>query len=254
MPDRRSRVLVAPVSLRRNQKECRMAERGVLYIIWGGEAEAAMQRSLASLNEIHPELPHHIVRLPPREHPLENILEKSKMMSLSPFAETLFLDADTIVLGRLDYGFEQAARFGLAVALCEAPFGRRYPTLPQDDAVEYNTGVVFFTRKAEAVFRRWEELSPQIDSSLPFANELGSGLQQYNDQCAFVRAVAEWDRAPFVLPLNWNFRPGFYWTWFGPIKIWHGYEPVPPSIMKIMQIYRQPGAMLKFHAPTITPK
>lgn len=230
-----------------------MPDRGVLYIVWGEEAEAQMQRSIASLGEHHPELPHHIVRLPPKPHPLQNILEKSRMMSLSPFEETLFLDADTIVLGRLDYGFQQAARFGLAVALCEAPLARRYPALPQDDAVEYNTGVVFFTRKAEPVFRRWEELTPLIDSRLPFANEHGSGVQLYNDQCAFVAAVEAWDRPPFVLPLNWNFRAGFYWTWYGPIKIWHGYEPVPAGIMKIQEMYRQ-GAALKFHTPMVSPK
>jgi hypothetical protein len=65
------------------------------------------------------------------------------MMELSPFEETLYLDADTVVLDRLDFGFEQAARFGVACCICECPWARRYRGLPNDDGVEYSTGVLF---------------------------------------------------------------------------------------------------------------
>ena len=226
-----------------------MQSRGVLYIVWGAPAEEAAARSIASLKRFHPELPHEIVRLPAREHFLENLLAKSRMMSLSPFEETLFLDADTIVLDRLDYGFQRAAKFGVACCICEAPWARRYPALGQDDTVEYNTGVVFFTRKAAPLFQRWEELTPQIDSRLPFEDAGGAGSQPFNDQCAFVEAVAEWNQSPFVLPLNWNFRPQFQFTWFGPIKVWHDYRPVPAVVEQINARYREPGALIRFHTP-----
>src|SRR5262245_58601263 len=122
--------------------------RGVLYIVWGDKGERALARSLASLKEMHPELPHEIIRLPAETDEYKGLLEKSRMMSLSPFDETLFLDADTVVLDRLDFGFAQAARFGLACCICESPWARRYRGLPNDDATEYNTGVLFFTRAA----------------------------------------------------------------------------------------------------------
>jgi hypothetical protein len=47
------------------------------------------------------------------------------MAAMTPFEETLFLDADTVPLGRLDFGFEQAQRFGLACCICEVPWARR---------------------------------------------------------------------------------------------------------------------------------
>ncbi|MEJ0070814.1 MAG: hypothetical protein WDO24_21130 [Pseudomonadota bacterium] len=40
------------------------------------------------------------------------------MFEHSPFETTVYLDADTVVLGRLDYGFEMAERFGLACCHC----------------------------------------------------------------------------------------------------------------------------------------
>src|SRR5262249_10934835 len=79
-------------------------------------------------------------------------------MESSPFDETLFLDADTVVLDRLDFGFDQAQRFGLACSICECPWSRRYRGLPKDDGVEYNTGVLFFTRSVQALFSRWTRL------------------------------------------------------------------------------------------------
>ena len=43
----------------------RMMSRGVLYMVWGKKAEAALTRSLASLNNVHPELSREIISLPP---------------------------------------------------------------------------------------------------------------------------------------------------------------------------------------------
>src|SRR5690349_20928566 len=110
--------------------------RGVLYMAWGDKAEQAMARSIASLKEMHPELPYEVVRLPPGTDSIKGLLEKSRMMELSPFDETLYLDCDTVVLDRLDYGFAQATRYGLACCICECPWARRYRGLPKDDGIE----------------------------------------------------------------------------------------------------------------------
>src|SRR3954452_11029451 len=78
-----------------------MKKRGILYVCWGEEVESALQLSLQSLKRYHPELPVHVERLPAES----SYLDKARMMEMSPFEETLFLDADTVVLGNLDFGF-----------------------------------------------------------------------------------------------------------------------------------------------------
>jgi hypothetical protein len=162
----------------------------------------------------------------------------------------LFLDADTVVLDRLDFGFAQATRFGLACCICECPWARRYRGLPKDDAIEYNTGVLFFTRAAKDLFEAWQRLTPAVDSAIEFINDAGQlRVMPHADQGAFAKAVATWDRAPYVLPLNWNFRPQWHWTFFGPIKIWHDYTDVPPPLKQLAAYYRQPNSIVQFHFP-----
>jgi hypothetical protein len=215
--------------------------RGILYLVWGESAEKAVQRSIRSLKKIHPEISYEVVQLPAETDQFKGLLEKSRVMADSPFDETLFLDADTVVLDRLDYGFAQAARFGLACCICECPWARRYRGLPNDDTVEYSTGVVFFTRDAQSVFDRWVNLTLKIDSAIDFINAAGKlDFVPFQDQCAFVEAVTAWGRTPFILPQNWNFRPSVYRSFFGPIKIWHAYEDPPPALMELVDYYRPP--------------
>jgi hypothetical protein len=91
-----------------------MSERGVIYIVWGRDdkTERALERSRKSLKVIHPELPVEVFRLDV-DNPIKGLLEKSGMFKLSPFRDTLYLDADTVVLGRLDFAFLKAREFGL---------------------------------------------------------------------------------------------------------------------------------------------
>jgi hypothetical protein len=165
-----------------------MATRGVLYIVWGDKADGVLQRSIASLRKWHPELPHEVVRIPVAD-PYEGLLEKSRMLALSPYDETLFLDADTVVLGRLDTGFEKAARFGLACCICECSWARRYTGLrDRADLIEYNTGVLFFTAGAAPVFTRWQQVVRRIDSSVAFVRDGKRSMMPHNDQAAFAEA------------------------------------------------------------------
>lgn len=223
--------------------------RGVCYIVWGKTADAVLERSLASLARFHPELPVHVVRLENVGDPIQALLEKSRMFDLSPFESTLFLDADTVVLDRLDYGFEKAEQFGLACVISESPWGRRSKGLHDaGDIVEYNTGVLFFSHAAKPVFDAWKALTPVIDSTMPFVTSEGEiTAQPYHDQAAFAKAIETTRCVPFVLPLNWNFRPHFYRSFFGPIKVWHDYLPPPADIVRLGDYYRKPQSVIQFH-------
>src|SRR3954470_2489079 len=84
-------------------------KRGVLYVKWGPN-DAVLERSINSVRAIHPELPipvHQLMGNP-------TLLDKAGMFDITPFEETLFLDVDTVILDKLDFGFEMATRHGLA--------------------------------------------------------------------------------------------------------------------------------------------
>jgi len=225
--------------------------RGVLYMVWGDGVQATLDRSIASLRQFHPDLPIHIERaevLANNYHGL-SLLQKASLARRSPFTQTLYLDADTIVLGNLDYGFEMAQRHGLACTLCESPWARRHTGLRgEGDLVEYNTGVLFFTAQSRAVFEAWESLVHRLDSSTVFVNAEGKlATNPHDDQAAFALAVKQTDYVPFVLPPNWNFRPLFYRVFVGPIKIWHAYPPIPERLLEICRYYQNPRAVIQEH-------
>jgi hypothetical protein len=217
------------------------AKRGVLYVKWGSN-DTVLDRSLRSVREIHPELPIHVHRLPENS----TILDKASLFSFTPFEETLFLDVDTVVLDRLDFGFEMAIKHGLACCICESPWARRYGGL-KGDLVEYSTGVLFFTTLAKPYFDGWLKHVRTLDSSIRFQDPQGRVMvAPYNDQAGFSLAVHESPTPPFVLPLNWNFRPRWHRSWFGPIKIWHDYGPVLPGLAERNKEQAQPEAIVQY--------
>jgi hypothetical protein len=197
--------------------------RGVLYTVWG-DNEELLERSIASHG-----LPYHVKRLPSHS----TLLTKAGMFDWSPFDTTLFLDVDTVVLGDLAFGFQKAEQFGLACCICECPYAKRFPSLKEHgDLVEYNTGVLFFTKKAHPVFRAWSLLSVTLDSSLPFMRGDELVTMPLNDQASFALAVQHTGFNPFVLPLNWNLRVRWQHTCFGEVKIWHDHSPVPADLIE----------------------
>jgi hypothetical protein len=231
-----------------------MARRGVLYMVWGDSIEPVLDRSLVALRRWHPELPVHVERLSSGTDPIRGLLRKSRMFALSPFEETLFLDADTVVLGPLDYGFERASRFGLACAINECPWARRYADLSlQGDMIEYNTGVLFFARQARVVFDAWAACAETLDSSIEWMEGNQLNRMAFNDQAGFAKAIEDTGVSPFVLPLNWNYRPQFQRSFFGPIRIWHDRSEVPDWILRENELYRSPKGMMRLYAVKITP-
>lgn len=225
-----------------------MIQRGVLYLVWGDDArvKTVLKRSRDSLANIHPELPVHVEQLPPGS----GLLDKARMFDLSPFEETLFLDADTVVLDTLEFGFEKARQTGLACSICECPWARRYgDSRLSGDMVEYNTGVLFFTRAARAVFDAWMNITVHgIDSSILLLRQGQLCRMTEADQAPFALAVEETGSCPFVLPYNWNFRPQWHHSWFGPIKIWHDYSPVPESVIAFTRRQARSDAVIAFAA------
>jgi hypothetical protein len=202
------------------------SDRGILYMKWGTGHDQVLQRSLASVKAYHPELPVQVVELPASA----NLLNKAEMFERSPFEETLFLDVDTVVLDRLDFGFEKAARFGIACCICECPWARRYGGL-RGDMIEYNTGVLFFNRAMTRLFETWKTNNARVDSSILFKGPNGQLVRMpLNDQAGFAKAIDDLEICPYVLPLNWNFRPLWQRSFFGPIKIWHDYGELPNGI------------------------
>ena len=189
--------------------------RGALYIVWGNEADRLLERSLAALHKVHPELPVKVVRLSESEHGHH---VKARMFSLSPFSETVFLDADTVVLRRLDFAFVKAVRFGLAC--CIAPMTWAAVTgycPPETETIMYNTGVLFFSEHAKPIFDLWERLSG------------GPQPSNYWDQGPFALAVEQAGACPFVLPANWNFTK-LHPLIVGSVRIWHGKSDPPVGI------------------------
>lgn len=236
-----------------------MATRGAVYWAYGQHihgrpVEHWLERSTASLRAHHPDLPVHVLRSDAR--PGENdeqryrlLGEKANLLERSPYDETLFLDLDTVVLDDLSFGFAQAQRHGLACAICESPWARRHVALRgAGDIVEYNTGVLFFTRQAAPVFKRWQELAHAEDWALYFVDGRGQAIRQpYNDQGPFAKALYDVGFNPFVLPLNWNFRAPFTSEFFGTLKIWHSYEEVPPVVHQLNAYYREPDSVIQMH-------
>ena len=222
--------------------------RGIVSIIWGDESGLPLERLRKSIEAYHPELPYEVIRTQAAPGKTAGLINKSLMFDLSPFDETLFLDADTVVMSRLDYGFERAHVHGMALALCECPWARRYRHIFDDDELEYNTGVIFFTRKAQAVFDAWRELGPAVNSSIQFMDAKGALAEMpANDQGSFALAVEKTAFNPFVLPLNWNFRPRWHRSFFGPIRIWHDYVDPPSRIEELNAYYRTADSIVQFH-------
>ncbi len=217
------------------------AKRGIIYVKWGPN-NAVLERSIRSVQSVHPELPIHVHQLPDNA----TLLDKAAMFDFTPFEETLFLDVDTVLLDRLDFGFEMSIKHGLACCICENPWARRYGGL-KGDLVEYNTGVLFFTRAAKPFFDGWLRYVRSIDSSIKFHNQQGQVVvMPYNDQAGFSLALNEAPTPPFILPLNWNFRPAWHRSWWGPIKIWHDYTPPPQQIVDFTKQQARPESIIQF--------
>lgn len=217
--------------------------RGVLYIVWKGDCDtpSLIERATDSVRAVHPDMPIHVETLPDGS----TLLDKAKMLDLSPFETTLFLDADTVVLGDLTFAFEMAERYGVACCINECPYARRYLGLAhRGDIVEYNTGVLAFTKAAKPLFDKWQELNDSLNSAHHFYSPRGKECMPCNDQAGFAAAVDATGRFPFVLPMNWNFRKRWHFGTMGPIKVWHDVDDPTPDVLGFNRVHQdEPNIM-----------
>ena len=223
-----------------------MSRRGVLFIAWesadAGQT-ALLARAVASLADLHPELPYHVAQLPG----LTPHVEKARLGALTPFETTAFLDIDSVVLGRLDFGFEMAERYGLACCHGENPWRRRYVGVT-GDAVEYDTGVLFFSgAQARPVLELWSSLAPVLDTAIAYAEGRAAKRAPPDDRLTFGHAVEKCAVSPFILPPNWSLRPPWVRTFFGPPKIWHGSGALPDHLLYLRGYYDRPDAIVMLH-------
>jgi hypothetical protein len=216
--------------------------RGVLFIAWeAADVTAARTRAVAALHAGHPALPHHVVTLPGAP----SALGKARLPALSPFETTAYLDDDALVLGRLDFGFEMAERYGLACCLGDNPWRRRHVGIA-DDALTYDTGVLFFTATAQPVFDMWGRLAPLATAPVAVVEDLAIRQEPGDDGLGFAQALEACGVAPLVLPPNWSLRPRWRRSFYGPVRIWHG-DTVPEPVRALNRYYDEPDAIIQFH-------
>jgi hypothetical protein len=163
------------------------AGRGVLYIATGAAHLGAARASAASVRRSNPGLAIAVftdVAEPAGAFdlviPVKGPHDRSKTdyMHRSPFAETLYLDGDTRVFGRLDDLFRLLERFDLALAHVARFWGRGYQAQWSHQVPasfpQLNTGVMLFRGTPEVLDllagwpRAYEEAAYPGDDQLPF--------------------------------------------------------------------------------------
>lgn len=158
-----------------------MIQQGALYVAYGDAARRLCARSIETLRGYAPELPVVVVSdapvagaellLRPDADPGARTW-KTQMYTLSPFVDTLFLDADTEVVSDPAAGFGLLRWFEVVMAqdenrrLADCVWTGHIPeeraaTLAElgldGDWLYYNTGAIFWKRTArtEALFAAW---------------------------------------------------------------------------------------------------
>ena len=193
--------------------------KGALYVAYGEKARAACLRSIETLREYIPEMAVAVVSDTPlpgiaTQHVYQPEADpgartwKTQMYMLSPFDETLFLDADTEVVSSPEAGFSLLRFVDVVMAQDENhrladchwrghDVTERSMTLAQvgcdGDLLYYNTGVVFFKRneRAEVLFTAWHREWQRW---------------KLHDQLAFARALYTHPVRMATVRESWNTR------------------------------------------------
>lgn len=158
------------------------------------------------------------------------LIRKTELFNHLPenYETYLLLDADTVVLDDITFGFEQAAKYGIAIAPChhyglEAfwNFSRVMEEAghPQRGQLQYNTGVIFFSLPPEVkeVMEMWRDLA------LTYRHIIK------NDQPFFTLAMEKLGFNPYTLPITYNYR-GSGDPISGKVHIWHSHLEMPENI------------------------
>lgn len=157
-----------------------VAKRGILYIAFGDQAREQVKQSIATVKVYAKTLPIAVISDAPFTEADINIYHidsdvgarsvKTRMYSLSPFEETLFLDADTEMLASPDGGFELLKYVDMVIAqdVNRKLSDVKWKNLPAEeirytqeyigvDVLYFNSGVIFFKRneRLQKMFQAW---------------------------------------------------------------------------------------------------
>ena len=222
---------------------------GILYVAVGPEFLAMALRSAQSLRATNPELGIALVtNVGPRqgtafawttglidhwEHvthdQVENRSLKLQMYARSPFTRTLFLDADTIVLGELGPMFGWLDRHDVALHLQQRGPRAGWATVALEhgrtvgDLLHWNGGVVLFRRSEAAArfFARWQDAFHRLGHPV--------------DQLALAETVMASDAHVLAFDAHWNSPVStmqkFDWTSIGGIRILHYMHRIPSDTL-----------------------
>lgn len=161
-----------------------MIAQGVLYIAFGEKARASCIRSIETVRAFLPQMAVAVVSDTPLKGVEFHIYRpevdpgartwKTQIYALSPFDETLYLDADTEVVSSPTAGFALLRFVDIVLSLdCDRRVGEKHNAqhVPEEraatlaevgldgDLLYYNSGVIFFRRSARALalFAAWHE-------------------------------------------------------------------------------------------------
>ena len=210
---------------------------GAVYVAYGDLARKAAQGSLKSLKSIHPGFQVAVISDKPLAGADIQITEpeldqgareyKTQVYLYSPFEYTLYLDADTVVVGSLQAGFDVLAHgWDVAMAMDYRPTVGKIDHIPANDVKatvdavgtgeypHYNTGMLFFAKspEAEELFCLWHEEWEMF---------------HYRDQGAFVRAFHRSAARLWVLSWQWNTHRRERST-----HIWHNHHSVDRGVTR----------------------
>jgi hypothetical protein len=187
---------------------------GVLYIAYGEPARAEVGRSIHTLKAAYPDMPTAVlsdselpcadqtILLPDVEATAREY--KTRTIEFSPWKYTLYLDADTRILGDLQGGFTAlAAGWDMAAAIDFRPTladvdhitGESLATTVREvgtpHVLHYNTGALFFRKSKTALdfYKLWHAEWERW---------------HYRDQAAFLRALHKSKVKLWTLAPQWN--------------------------------------------------
>jgi hypothetical protein len=174
---------------------------------------------------------------------LPGLMAKAEMVNFLPdeYDSFLFLDTDTRLLADVSFGFQRAEAHGIALVMAPdyslehfAAFGRvlAHVGYPWTDTLQYNTGVIFFSRRADVwkVLHRWHELCRTVGISQTY----------YNDQPFFTLAMEQEGFNPYTLSRGYNYR-NFGEDIYGQVRVWHSHYP-PPQDVNAFAVPKPPRA------------
>ena len=194
-------------------------DTGIVYVVYGAAAIKEARGSLVSLRLFHPELKALVISDGDTGLEAEHVYHvdddvgaraaKLAAYDLSPFDKTLYLDADTVIIGPLNWGFRLLDSFDLIVAIDIAEMakdGALHPNsfgytqeersmttylLPTTWATQFACGMLFFRKShdTQVLFDTWQDEWRKW---------------QGRDQAAFLRALCKNPTRILAVPSEWN--------------------------------------------------